>query len=684
VWQDAKPPSSSSGGAAGKVDGLTEGTQTVAHIDPTPFEQVFSPQDLRRGRSLVAFAWATLGTFLLGCVLIVADMAVDLVANAGVLHVPRGAEKELTALVGDEVEADASVGHSEFAYSGRGILPQVWRERNRAWGPLLRWAYLRFPALRSDAPALVALVLVGSVLVLACSRCISRARTTCVRIALDRATRLRQRLHRQVLRLGPSDLQGDEHAQAMELFTTDVDTVRDGVFHYADRWLRDPFQLLLLGAMALVEAPVLALQCAIPLFACGFVVRRTFARLRDQQRLAAANSAKQLRLLAESLQKTRLIRGYGMESLGQAQFEKYLGRYEEETAAGLLARRASERWATALVCLTLAFVLFFLGGKVLFEPHAISFAEGVLLIAALGAAVPSLRRMAELRSDLTPAREAAVRIQAYLNKIPEVGQAIGARFLSPLAKQIEFSDVKYDGPNGPILDGLSLRIPAGRQAGLIATDPLEARAVAFMLPRFIEPRSGRVQFDGEDIAWVTLESLRAEAVFVGGRDPFITGTVAENIAAGDNRFSLQDVTEAAKLVHAHNFILKLPQGYETVIGEHGEQLDAGQAFRLGLARALVRKPALIVIEEPTDPLDDDTKKLVDDAYTRIAPGRTVVYLPGRLTTIRRCDELYLLHKGKLEVVGPRDRLVKSSPLYMHWEYLRFNEFRYEVDQAQGG
>jgi ATP-binding cassette, subfamily B, bacterial len=653
----------------------------VARNDPTPFEQVFSPQDLRRGRALLAVAWSTLGSLLLAGMLIVADMAVDLTSHEGTFLIPRSAAGELAALVGADVEAEATVGHSELVFTGRGILPQVWRERDRAWGPLLSAAYRRIPLLRTDAQALVTLVLAGSLLALACTRCIARARQLCVRIALDRATQLRQRLHRQVLRLGPSDLRGSEHTQAMELFTTDVDSVRDGVFLYADRWTRDPFQLALLGGMALVEAPVLTLQCAIPLCFCAYVVRRTFARSREQQRLSTANSARQLKLLAEGLRKTRLIRGYGMEALGQTQFEKYLGRYEEETAAGLLARRASERWATALVCLTLAFVLFFLGGKVLFEPHAISFAEGVLLIAALGAMLPGLRRMADLRSELTPAREAAVRIAGYLGKIPEVGQAIGARFLSPLAKQIEFTDVKYNGPEGTILDGLNLRIPAGRQVAVISTDPLEARAVAFMLPRFIEPRSGRLQFDGEDIAWVTLESLRAEAVFVGGRDPFLTGTVAENIAAGDNRFSLQDVTEAAKLVHAHNFILKLPQGYETVIGEHGEQLDPGQAFRLGLARALVRKPALIVIEEPTDPLDDDTKNLIDDAYTRIAPGRTVVYLPGRLTTIRRCDELYLLHKGKLEVVGPRDRLVKSSPLYMHWEYLRFNEFRYEVDQS---
>ena len=101
-----------------------------------------------------------------------------------------------------------------------------------------------------------------------------------------------------------------------------------------------------------------------------------------------------------------------------------------------------------------------------------------------------------------------------------------------------------------------------------------------LLPRFIEPQRGRVLFDSEDINWGTLESLRAETIYVGGADPFFTGTVFENIRGGDAQFSLQDVTEAAKLTHAHNFILRLAQGYETVLGEHGEQLEAGERVRV--------------------------------------------------------------------------------------------------------
>jgi ABC-type multidrug transport system fused ATPase/permease subunit len=172
--------------------------------------------------------------------------------------------------------------------------------------------------------------------------------------------------------------------------------------------------------------------------------------------------------------------------------------------------------------------------------------------------------------------------------------------------------------------------------------------------------------------------LRNETVFVGGADPFLTGSVRENIACGRPEYSLQDVTAAAKQVHASKFVLDLPQGYETVIGEHGEQLDAGQSFRLGLARAVLRNPALMIVEEPLAALDEDTKALLDDAYNRVVRNRTVIFLPSRLSTIKRCDRVVVLHQGRVEAVGPHSELVRTSQLYRHWEYLRFNAISREL------
>jgi ABC-type multidrug transport system fused ATPase/permease subunit len=297
------------------------------------------------------------------------------------------------------------------------------------------------------------------------------------------------------------------------------------------------------------------------------------------------------------------------------------------------------------------------------------------MLSAFAAATPSVSTLLRLESARTGVDRSGEAIYAYINEIPEVGQAVGAKFIEPLSKTIIFESVTYRRGDREILKNLDLRIPAGQTTALVSLDPLQPRTAACLLPRFIEPQSGRVLFDSEDIAWGTLESLRAETAYVGGEDPCFNGTVLENITCGESRYAVAEATDAAKLVHAHNFILKLPQGYETVLGERGAQLDAGQAFRLGLARAALRKPALVIIEEPEAPLDEATKDLLDDAYNRLASGRTVIFLPTRLSSVRKCDFIVLLAEGKVAAQGSYGDLLKNSELFRHWEYVSFNTYR---------
>src|SRR5262249_39235434 len=146
-----------------------------------------------------------------------------------------------------------------------------------------------------------------------------------------------------------------------------------------------------------------------------------------------------------------------------------------------------------------------------------------------------------------------------------------------------------------------------------------------------------------------------------------------NIGCGDPAFTLPQIIEAAKIAHAHHFIQKLPQGYETTIGELGHSLSLSEKFRIGLARAILRDPALLIVEEPETAIDDDTKSLLDDSFARFLPGRTVLFLPHRISTIRSCDQIYLLNKGRIEAAGVHRELLSQNQLYRHLHYLEFNE-----------
>ncbi len=649
----------------------------MANTEPTALQRVFPTAEFFRNGTLKACLWSTLGSLLLCVQLFNLYLFTGLIAGGGMTYIPTAERGAIDELLGP----DASPASSGPMAQGYGLLPLVVHDRDRVWGPMLAALYRKFWVLRSDVAALALLVAVAGIVSLIRRMAMAQAQKWHRGCSQELAARLRKSIHRQTLRLGPSDLEGREIAHAQQHFTQDVEQLAESVYSWTDRLGRDPVQLMLLIGLAIAVHPVLAIECLIPLGVCWYLTQRQREAGDEARAVAAAQSTKELRLLGESLMKTRLVRGYGMENFEQEQFQKYLQRYQEKSLA---SRRSWTGPGVALLVGTcLAVVLFLIGGRVLLPPQELSPAAGLLMSAALVSTWFPLRSLARVNREHSAAEQAALHIQTYLNRIPEVGQAVGAKFLQPLNKLLEFDGVTYSTPGKRLLlDGLKLKIPAGRFVAIVSPEPLESLALAYLLPRFIEPQSGRIMIDGEDISWVTLESLRAETVFVGGKDPFFTGTVRENISCGLTNYSLQEVTEAAKVAHAHNFILKLPQGYETVIGEHGEQLDAGQSFRLGLARAVLRKPALLIIEEPLDPLDEDTKSMVDDAYKRIVQKRTVLLLPSRLSTLRRTDEIVLIFRGKVEAIGPHSRLVQSCQLYRHWEYMRFNEFRREFDNAK--
>jgi ATP-binding cassette subfamily B protein len=225
---------------------------------------------------------------------------------------------------------------------------------------------------------------------------------------------------------------------------------------------------------------------------------------------------------------------------------------------------------------------------------------------------------------------------------------------------------------------VSLTIPAGQRVGLIGADDLEKHALVYLIPRLLDPTTGEIRIDSHNLRWVTLDSLRAQTATVLMHNLIFHDTVANNIGCGDNAYTLGQIIEAAKVAHAHHFIQKLPQGYETPIGELGHPLSVSEQFRIALARAILRDPALLIIEEPEAALDEDTKALLDDTWARVLPGRTAIFIPHRISTLRSCDSLHLLHKGRVVASGVHKELLAQNPLYRHLHYLEFNEMAEQV------
>ncbi|MFO1020262.1 MAG: ABC transporter ATP-binding protein [Planctomycetales bacterium] len=659
----------------------------MSRQQPDDLERVFPWSDVWRGPGRLSMGWSMIGSVLLGLIFFLMYLVVDLLATGGTLRVPRPEAVQILDVTGvspDEVLYSNQILSRETAvvYSEKGIFPALWWSRKEAWGPLLLAAYKRFPSLADNQQALLILCGLSVFLIFLRWGARARARKLRLRAALEVAHRLREAIYRQTVRQGPSLSLDKSNPDVMELFTDDVAMLQNVVYHRLDALGQGPVKLVIIVLLLLGIHPLLTVQCLIPLLGFWVLFYRDRQRISSQRKLIQDRASEELKLLSESLRKTRLISGNSLEEYAREKFERNLMRYHAQAAA-LIRTENFVGWQSKVVgSLIGVFLLFLIGMKVLLTPEDLSFAAGLTFAVALCWMYFPLDCLRQSRQLMKEGLVVAQRIYRYLDQIPMVGQVVGAKFLSPLSKMLQFEEISYvfPGSKKPVLSGLNLKIPFGRTVAIVSTDPLESLAVASLLPRFIEPTEGKILVDGEDIAWATLDSLRAEVAYVGGDDPFFTDTVKENLAAGNANLKLPQIMEAAKTTHAHNFIAKMSQGYETVIGEHGEQLDVGQGFRLSLARALLRNPALLIIEEPTAPLDDSTKPLVDDAYQRIQTGRTVIYLPTRMSTLRRVDEIVLLHQSKVVAIGSHAHLVKSNPLYRHWEYVHFNEFRHQIEE----
>lgn len=678
----------------------------MAKTAPSVLDHIFSSRDLFRRHCLNVWWWSILSVVLLLLLLIVGGLFVGMLSDRGrlVIDIPRDQVqlfRELTGLpAGDDApkkegdapdaQAAANPGQQErvvppdsvhISYDAYGILPAVWQSRNMWWGPAIAWLFRHVELLQSNILAAMTLLASGSILFTGRAICLAQLRRQSQRSGLEAVAPTRRNIHRQALRLGPEDLDGSGLSNARQLFVDEIENVRHNLAKWIEYDIRYPLELICLAAVALSIQPQVSAQFLLFLGVAWYYLESQLRKSDHERQLAADRAAAELQRQAEGFQLARLVRGLGIEQVEHDQFTAHLTKYhdlaakQQRATAQIHHLRSRDVAACSVIG---AFLLFILATHVLLQNGELSIAGAAVFLAVWVLAFPGTKALRSRSSLIQSATGSAEKLHQYLDKIPSVSQAVGARFLQPLGKTLHFDSVTYKSPsNQELLKGFDLVLEAGRTYSLVSLDPLESNALVSMLPRFIEPQQGRILFDGEDIAWVTLESLRAEAIFVGAEDLLLPGTVLDNIRGGRSDYTLQQATEAAKLTHAHNFIVKLYDGYESDLPERTDLMDVSQRFRLGLARAMIRNPALLIIEEPRVNLDEDTKALLADAYERICRDRTVIFLPGRMSTVRRSDQVIVINEGRVVAIGPQSKLVNMSPIYRHWEYLNFNEFRHQ-------
>jgi ATP-binding cassette, subfamily B, bacterial len=498
------------------------------------------------------------------------------------------------------------------------------------------------------------------------------------RASISAATRLRRAVYHHTFRLGTLAVRALGPSEAVSIFARHIEAVHDALYTGLTTLFAQPVLFGLLLAFALVIHPLLAAAFLLFALLIWLVGSQLAAYYRRQGRAAVHRASEQLALIRESLMMMRLVKVYLMELFNQSRVERQLARY---ASAQLRRYRGEAIYRPLLVFLGLfaGAVLLYVAGLIVLHGQ-LNVASAITLAAALVGLYWPLQSWLENRRFLRRGRESAVAVFKFLDRPGEVGQVVGAEFLPPTSRQIEFDNVtlRDPGTGRTLLQDVTLTIKAGQRIGIVGPEDLEKQALVYLIPRFLDPTSGEIRIDDHNLRWVTLDSLRAQIALVMQHSLVFHDTVANNIGCGDPAYTMPQIIEAAKVAHAHQFIQKLPKGYETVVGELGHTLGPSEQFRVALARAILRDPALLIVEEPDTPLDDDTKALLDDTLARVLPGRTAVFLPHRISTIKSCDQIFLLHRGRVEAAGDHRGLLTQNSLYRHLHYLEFSELAEQV------
>ncbi len=376
-------------------------------------------------------------------------------------------------------------------------------------------------------------------------------------------------------------------------------------------------------------------------------------------------------LLQETITGSRIVKAFGMESYEDMRFNKENERLFRLLIKNVMTKALSTPLMEFLAGFGVAAIVFYGGFQVVRGSTTpgtfFSFLTALLMM------YEPAKRLTNLNSEIQQGIAAATRIFSVIDTVPEIRNRPGAVTLRPVRKSIELLDVSFAYEETSVLKRINLNIRAGEIVAFVGTSGGGKTTLVNLIPRFYDVTEGAVLIDGKDIRDVTLESLIAQIGIVTQQTFLFNDTVRNNIAYGDIHTSEARIIEAAKAAHAHGFIMNLPNGYDTVIGELGVKLSGGERQRISIARALLKDAPILILDEATSSLDTESEMEVQAALDNLMQGRTTLVIAHRLSTIRHADRILVLMKGEIVEEGSHEDLMSRQGEYFRLHQMQFRE-----------
>jgi ATP-binding cassette, subfamily B, bacterial MsbA len=486
-------------------------------------------------------------------------------------------------------------------------------------------------------------------------------------------TDLRNSLYNSVLRRSAAFFQKHTTGTLVSTIVNDIERVQFAMSSILAEFLQQFFTFLFIAAVVILLGRNLAWLLLLFVPFIIFSASKIGRRVRHTTRSGQDKLADIQNILHESITGNRIVKAFSMENWEYARFRSAAQRLFRANLRSVAAAAISSPLMDIFGAI--AIVLLLLLGRQQIVHGLMTPGIFVAFIIAVFKLYDPVRKFALFHNSFQQALGASSEIFKFMDIRDEVQEKPGAPALLPFSRKISLEDVSFhyesEGQQREVLRRIDLEVNAGEILALVGSSGAGKSTLVSLIPRFFDVTSGRIAIDGCDVRDVTLSSLRSQIGVVTQETVLFNDTLRNNIAYGQPRVSQTEVEAAARAALAHDFISKLPAGYETVIGEKGVRLSGGERQRIAIARALLKNAPILILDEATSALDSESEALVQSALQNLMSGRTVVVIAHRLSTVRRADRIVVIENGAIADVGSHEELMQKLGTYRRLYDLQF-------------
>lgn len=484
-------------------------------------------------------------------------------------------------------------------------------------------------------------------------------------------TDLRNELYNHIQRQSLAFFTHNPTGILMSRITSDVGLIQGAVSEAVTSLFKDSFTVIGLIILVFYRDWKLAIIAMFVFPLTIYPIAKFGEMMRNVATSTQVTMGSLTNLLQETISGVRIVKAFGMEDFEGKRFAK-----ENEDLFKLFMKSVSIRAISSpfmefLGGIAIAVIVLYGGYEVLkgnaTPGNFFSFLTALIML------YEPVKRLTNVNITIQQGIAGAERVFSIIDAIPDIRNTPNAIELPRISRGIEIRNVSFSYDNTPILKNINLFIKAGEVVALVGMSGGGKTTLVNLIPRFYDVTEGAILIDGHDIRNVTIESLRRQIAIVTQQTILFNDTVRNNIAYGNMTKSEEDIVRAAKAANAHDFIMKLPQGYETVIGELGTRLSGGERQRISIARALLKDAPILILDEATSSLDTESEIEVQEALETLMRGRTTIIIAHRVSTIRNAERIVVISEGRIVEEGTHEYLMEKRGEYYKFYQMQFKD-----------